>query len=462
LYRFAFVSSDPVQHMSDLIERTSRCENDPKKFIDYEITTSKPLFETFQQICNYLNIDLDDPSGQQKIYDYLSRFEIIRFIRGKEAMEQLRLLARCVIQEDADNAIAMLEHYAEQQLGNELYADNIDAFLRKKGFHLISLSSDPQLRSNVKKLQTRYIKSIRNFLIDNKLISREESQQALDKIRSEDKKRVFCIHGKAGFGKSGVLFELISKLEKEQIPYLPIRLDIQLPTRNSEYFGKEICGLPSSPSACLKAIAGTRKAVLIVDQLDAIRWTSTHNPDAWEICQEIISEALSCPNIYIVIACRTFDLKDSPQFRVWLEKQEVEEIIVGELPENNAKEIVCGLEGNWDQLTKAQKKLLQSAQHLYLWTVLQKSNPSFTFRNALDLTVQYWKDLWSNKLPSLNISLEECKEVIDLVVSYMDDKAVLFCPQGLVNRLQKACDALSSLNIFYIADRNMLANIKYR
>ena len=58
-----------------------------------------------------------------------------------------------------------------------------------------------------------------------------------------------------------------------------------------------------------------------------------------------------------------------------------------------------GMEG--DQLTKTQKRLLQSAQYLYLWTVLQNSDPSFTFRNASDLTQQYWKDLWSNKLPSL-------------------------------------------------------------
>lgn len=53
------------------------------------------------------------------------------------------------------------------------------------------------------------------------------------------------LHGAAGYGKSGVLYELTKILKQEERPYLPIRLDRNEPRNTAREFGRDM-GLPES------------------------------------------------------------------------------------------------------------------------------------------------------------------------------------------------------------------------
>lgn len=53
------------------------------------------------------------------------------------------------------------------------------------------------------------------------------------------------MHGAAGYGKSGVLYELTKILKQEERPYLPIRLDRNEPRNTAREFGRDM-GLPES------------------------------------------------------------------------------------------------------------------------------------------------------------------------------------------------------------------------
>lgn len=72
----------------------------------------------------------------------------------------------------------------------------------------------------------------------------------------------------------------MQKLKAEQVPYLALKLDKRPPEKSARQYGVDILDLPESPVLCLSQIAAGGLCVLILDQLDAIRWTSQHNRTA--------------------------------------------------------------------------------------------------------------------------------------------------------------------------------------
>ena len=449
-YRFAFVSSDPAPVLSDLCERTERCNNDPAMYAKYSVTTSAAHRGAFKQISGYLGFDTKNPHDQAKIFDFLSRIEIVPFDRGRRAKEKVRAWARLTVAGSPQTVISGLGDFLIKNIGNELYGDSIRKHLREQGFQARDLSGDPELFSSIERLQERFRRSF--LLVADRLIPRPETTQVLSHLNSKEGPRILCIHGRAGDGKSGVLYELTEKFNSDGIPFLPIRLDTLHPSKNSDYFGRQVCSLPSSPVACLKAVAGNRKGVLILDQLDAIRWTSAHASEAWDVCEELIEDALVYQDLSVIVACRTFDLDDDPRIKRWKSQKKVAHIKIGELPEAEAKKIVSELGQDWNRLNSRQKKLLQSPQCLYLWTILQNSGQPFSFHTATDLMRAYWEDLRGNKIPTRRVSVDDCNAVLEAVVSYMDDQGKLTAPTILAGQLPKARDALVSLNVIAVAE----------
>lgn len=69
-----------------------------------------------------------------------------------------------------------------------------------------------------------------------------------------------------------------------------------------------------SISHCCRAIT-KETAVIILDQLDALRWTQAHSGEALTICFQIIKELKQINKerekpISIVFVCRTYDLNN--------------------------------------------------------------------------------------------------------------------------------------------------------
>ena len=77
-YCFGFVSSDPAPVLSDLCERTERCNNDPAKYAKYSVTTSAAHSGAFKQINEYFGFDTRKPHNQARIFDFLSRSDLVQ------------------------------------------------------------------------------------------------------------------------------------------------------------------------------------------------------------------------------------------------------------------------------------------------------------------------------------------------------------------------------------------------
>ncbi len=445
-HRFAFVSHDPAPCLEVLINGTPGCNHDVSLYGEFLRNLSKDCRKEFQRLGPDLEANPDSPEGLKKAFDFLSRLEVFRFDRGKRSEEEVRSWARLTVDGDAGEAVRVLEEFARENIGNEVHADQIVDHLHKEDFVVLSLSGQPQLIKRVEELRSRFRRSLELLVIGPNLINRPQTPQLLDGLLASGGPRVVCLHGTAGYGKSMVLLELTKKLDELGIPYLPLRLDRTPPQNNLEYYSKAVCGLPLSLGVCLKEVAAERPAVLILDQLDAIRWTSAHSVTAWEVCESVIEDALAFRNVRVVVACRTFDWTDDPRFRALKSGQNVREIVVGELDEAEVKNVVEQRGGNWEGLAPKQRSLLRSPQNLYLWTRLPAAK-RHGFRGAVDLMKEYWHDVRENRLQQAKVLPNEVESVLTAMVEYMDAEGRLSAPETLVAQWPRARDFLVSLDI---------------
>ena len=82
-------------------------------------------------------------------------------------------------------------------------------------------------------------------------------------------------------------------------------------------------GFPASISYCLNAFSKENNIVLILDQLDALRWTARNSKSSLATCLELIREIrdlnLERENkISIIFVCRTYDLEMITELRRYL------------------------------------------------------------------------------------------------------------------------------------------------
>ena len=102
--------------------------------------------------------------------------------------------------------------------------------------------------------------------------------------------------GDAGIGKSGCVQALLDELDNEHIPYLAFSADQKVPQGTPEYYG-EALGFRASPVLCLESqLASGQMGVLILDQLDSLRWATRSCEEALDVCGEMPRQvqALSC------------------------------------------------------------------------------------------------------------------------------------------------------------------------
>ena len=448
-HRFVFSSGDKAPHLSDLCRgKKCRTTNNASEFRAYAVTTSKELETEFRNICRYLEIDTDAPSGIDKIYDFLRRFTP-RVVDKLYMRTEVEELAAQHLTGDPKTAVASLKDLVDSSLGLTLLpADAIHAL--PDGVRPRDLAQDPTLHTSLEALRDRFDRSYRYLLIGNAVLDRRETRDLRALLDAADGPRLILVHGPGGQGKSGVVFELLQQLNQDRIPCLALRLDRDRPEDSASQFGARL-GLPASPAACLAAAADGRPAVLVLDQVDAIRWTAAHSAYAWETCENVISSALSQRNLRVVVVCRTFDLEDSPQIGTWRKRAEARELQIGPLEDAQVDAIVDACHVNPSTLESRQREILRSPQGIYLWKSLydSESRPP-AFRSMTDLTRAFWV-MTRRKLTELKPG--EYDLALDALVEHMDRRGVLHAPRTVVSRWPNEVDALLSLNVLVQGER---------
>ena len=273
----------------------------------------------------------------------------------------------------------------------------------------------------VSELNEQYKNTFRG--IKGIFINRPEIDKCIEDIKLD---KSLIIHGKAGQGKSGCTQGVIEYCETEDIPYLAIKLDDRMPEQNADKWGEEL-GLTTSIPMALNMLCENKRGLIILDQLDALRWTNVHSRQALITCTEVIKRVeeinLNRDNkISIIFVCRTYDYENDPNIKAIFnsnnnqqnkEKTGIEwkEIIVGELSEEVVKEIV-GF--RYDKLSYKMRKVLSIASNLYIWEHLEQESMYDDYSTANQLIQKWWEQIKKNCTENLidEVEVEDAKSAL--------------------------------------------------
>ena len=452
LQEFVFVSSIPAQPLVDICEKARTSNKNPQDFFKYQIEKlGKKGQNAFSDFCSALDLKPDQPDDLATVFDYLKRTYILQYPDDRITWSDLLTWTGYLLTGEPETAIDVLLAYVENhdRYRKPIYADELRAHLAEH--HKITpkdLVYDNRISPAVEELKRQFSESILPGLIQGEIIPREETQQIMECIASG---LDVVLHGAAGNGKSGILYELSELLGQEKIPFLVIRLDRRIPDKTAKHFGVDM-GLPESPAYSLAGLAGDRKCVLILDQLDAIRWTAAHSSAAMDVCKKLVRQVGALrreqgKNIIVVFACRTFDLEHDQEIENLLagkEDQGFTKIEVSELSEEQLKKI---LGDAFNTLTGAQKHILSCPYNLALWMKLGASGSRPAFHSATDLMRCFWENRRQVIQKHTGITTDEVNAYLQPILDYTEYRWEISIPAGLASGNPHIRDVLISYGI---------------
>lgn len=456
---FKLVSSVGSVDLNELHDRSKDASDSLEEYkerigIGSQKSPSQRITDNFCKVARYLELDISKDEDILRMKNFLSRFEVILYPDNSHTKTQLLDKINLMFSNNSPEAVRNdLKSFAieEDYLGKPIYYKDIIYYLEMNSTKLSLLEKDKTINPKINEINRKYEDSIR--LIDDKLVSRIELSDNIEKDIL--KNNITVIHGKAGIGKSGILLSVLKGLECSRIPALSIRLDKDMPEINLKKFGENI-GLPNSPIACLDSISYEQESVLIIDQLDALRWTNESSKNAVDICRELIRQTNLINErrdrkIHLVFACRTVDYQQDPGIKSLFLDENRKRIDtgyeIGQIDELLLEKIV-GTE-QFSSMTVKQKKFLRTLSNLYIWKQLDVSNQTNQLDTTMELINTWWNQLEKRaKQNSIEvtelIALKECiisemsltqkLEIIDLKLGTYSREALLFMEsEGLIN-----------------------------
>ncbi|MCP3964511.1 MAG: TIR domain-containing protein [bacterium] len=311
------------------------------------------------------------------------------------------------------------------------------------------------VEEGLRRLQDRFAASLRPFLAGGQQIERQETLQVLKHLEN-DEVRIVVVHGVAGCGKSGVLLGLADDLVELGRSFLPLRLDRHSLKGTPRRFAATELLLPGSPGRCLARVGGNKRGgILLLDQLDALRWTGAHSSEAWDVCREMILDTLSAsPAAKIVVCCRTFDLEHDPQIRSWKEQSKnLREVRVSDLADDQvqaAVERAASSKGETRKIDDRELELLRHVHHLQMWlTLYPKLGPRGSLGTRRALMEAFWQDR-RTELTKRALTPDRIESIEARLVDEMQEGARLTASIGALNLSSVESEAYLSLQILHL------------
>ncbi|SLJ85210.1 hypothetical protein [Psychrobacter sp. DAB_AL43B] len=450
---FKIVSPLSFTQLSHLSLSAKNTTDDPQDFIKEQVNQSERRRKLFRELCDRLDLDIDKKPDILKAINFLKYFEVVAFHNNSESQNKLVKIAKRLFLDKPNNVLDFIENYpiSSNRLRLPITTSQLLNDMQMRGFNLRVYENDERVFSEIKRINCDFQSTIKPFLIEDSLIKRSELEECLEFMNSYP---ITLLKAEAGMGKSAFLLQLCNYLNEQEYISLPIRLDRNRPEKNADTFGRDL-GLTHSPVFCLNTFAGDTKAVIILDQLDAIRWTANHSSNALQVCQEIARQVIqlreSNHDICLVLACRDFDLKEDPQLQHWILdlNDKVAHIELSELPAEQVKEILDPYE-NYDSLSPIKQSILRIPIWLSLYLRIIKdnhNNPDFT--SKIDLTRLYWEDR-IKQLSKILTDTSLANSIVDNFVEKASQNMQFSIPISLLsNPNPNALEALISVGILH-------------
>ena len=385
-------------NLDDLILRVKNNNGTFEEFYDYQIKGNS-IEDDFNLYCKAMNLNYNNKLDQIKIIDFLSRTNIIQqpdsnmksFLKDK--MDLL------FINNSEEVCSIFLKLLDENIFGKEIDYTFLTNHLYENNIRLRNLASDKRIKPRIDELNKQFKLGFNP--IDNKLLNRKELDNCKSVLKNN---KSAIIHGKAGIGKSGLVLNLINYCEQNDHPYVAIKLDSHIPKNNTKHWSDKL-GLPDSISYCMDDLYKNKSPVIILDQLDTLRWTQNHSVNSLQVCTDLINEIKTInlsrleenlKPISIFFVCRTFDLENDNSIQILFVKDDKElfnweKIKVNKLSDDLIKDFIGDV---FDSFSNKLKSTLAIPSNLFIFKQLENfESDSDTTNKLID---QWWKQIISN------------------------------------------------------------------
>ena len=447
--RVALVSPMECTFLVDLNDRANNTSGNPEDFYAVQILESDKKFQNFyKNFCKEINLNCEKDRDILKSIDYLKRIYYKR-MSEYEIQERINQSIQFLFISEKDmvyNALVSLV-VTKDILGKEITQPMLYDYFRNQKIEFRLRDNDDRIAPRINEINQEYRETFKP--LQEGLIDRKEFGSCIESIENE---KSFIICGSAGYGKSGCTEAILNYCERKRTPYIAIKLDRRIPKGNCERWGHEL-GLPGSVAYAIHCISKNENAVIVLDQLDALRWTQANSSEAISVCMELIRQVKYLnrereKKIIMVFVCRTYDYENDKNISSLFKKEEAEEsdwliIKIENLDEDTVKKII-GEEYN--NLSFKLKMLLRIPSNIYIWQHLDKEE---SYSDCL--TTSHLIEKWFHQIckKSITEGLQErtINETTSGIVDKLEKMGRLYVPQNILNVGEAGIDYLISSEI---------------
>ncbi|BFL71013.1 hypothetical protein SKB0120_20750 [Moraxella osloensis] len=418
---FRIVSPLSFKVLSDISWKAKNTTINIDDFFEHQVTSEEDK-KFIVDLAKKLKLDLRDLDGKRDILLFLRKFEVSQFVSDKPQRDFLNDTSNLLFIDRANQVIDFLKNYCSgfNKYRKFITCNELKSDLEAENFTLRSFENDPRILPIVKTLQTNFIDSIEPYLIGQQLIPRPEIDACLQALNTHP---IIMIKAEAGMGKSAFLLQVQQKLVDDNILTLPIRLDRNKAENNSKHFGESL-GFSGSPVHALRNLTiEDNKAVIILDQLDAIRWTANHSHTALQVCKDIVREVLAYQRagkkIHLILVSRDFDLNEDIGLKTWLDSiddKDISQFKLSNLSDDIVEKLIEPYE-SFKILSLEKQKILTIPLWLSIYLAIANENKQApVFVNKLELIKKYWEDR-IQALNQLGFSQPEINSAVEHLVT---------------------------------------------
>ena len=449
---FHIVSPLPFKRLLDISWKAKNTTTNIDDFFEHQVN-SKEDRKFVAELAERLGLDLSDRNNKQDILLFLKKFQVSQFILDKPQRDVLIDISNLLFIDKPSRVIDFLKNYcsAFNKYRKFITCNELKLNLEAESFTLRSFENDPRISPIVKTLQTNFIDSIEPYLIGNQLIARPEIDICLQALNTHP---IVMIKAEAGMGKSAFLLQIQQKFEDDNIITLPIRLDRNKAENNSKHFGESL-GFSESPVHALRNLTiEDNKAVIILDQLDAIRWTANHSHTALQVCKDIVREVLAYQRagkkIHLILVSRDFDLNEDIGLKTWIDSvdsKDIEQIKLSNLNDDVVEKLIQPYE-SFKSLSPDKQKILTIPLWLSIYLdIAHRHQQAPVFFNKLELIKKYWEDR-IQALTQLGFSQTEISSAVEHLVTTASHIMQNGIPENLLDsQFYKVYEAMVSTGI---------------
>ena len=444
---FHLISPLASKKMSDLSDSALNSNMNPNDFMEYQIKVSKEREKDFTAICNYLGLNIADPSDIKRAIYFLQKFKVTPYIINRYTQSELEDRASALFSDEPVKLLSFLKNYPVEfnKLRKKITLSELLTDLKTSGFEQRIIPDDHRISTMLDTLSTEFEGTFNSCLISNKLIRRKELYAIIGSIQDN---AVTLIRAETGTGKSALLLELHNHLKANNIISVPVRL-----YRNITNEFEKSLELSHSLVHSLIKFTLQQKVVFILDQLDAIRWTASHSSNALDICKKIVRQIIRLrkegKDICIVLASREFDLNEDIALSSWLQSINDDrlDITLSSLDENTIIPLVSTYEA-YSSLAKEKKEILKIPLWLGIYlSIAQRTQTAPQFNNKLELVREFWENRLK-QITDCKVTVQEATVFIDHIVTMMINHSQLSISENaLPIGTQKQLEELISVGV---------------